>query len=727
MKTLYLQIAIPKPLRQVFDYRLPDDWNGSPPMPGSRIKVPFGRQSLIGILITTHTNPPDFAVKPIEEVIDETPLLDPHLLELLSWSSNYYLHPIGDVFATALPARLRQGKTATKQTADHWRTTDSPDAEQSLARSPRQRAIYDFITANNPCSAEQLNEAFENWRQGLRALLDKSLIEAVDISTLKARTDTRDPLSLNKAQVSALQQLKEQAHHFSCHLLFGITGSGKTEVYLQLTQYLLDQDKQILILVPEIGLTPQLSQHFQQRFNVPIALMHSGLSDGERQNTWLAASSGEARIIIGTRSAVFVPLAQPGLIILDEEHDSSFKQMDGFRYSARDVAIKRASSLDIPILLGSATPSFESLNNANEGRFKLLTLNERATQANPPDIFHVDMRNQKLQGGLTSLSLNAIDTELEAGGQVLVFLNRRGYAPALVCDHCGWIAECTHCDIRMTWHKRNSRLSCHVCNHESPVPQSCPDCGHEHFYPLGQGTERLEEFLQERYPDAGAVRIDRDSTRRKNAFESIIRNIRSGQHRILIGTQMLAKGHHFPQVGTVIILDADNGLYGLDFRSQEVMAQLITQVAGRAGREARHGKVYIQTWHPEHPFFTSLQSQHYSHFAEQLLKERAVTGMPPYGHLALIRAEASNVAQVEIVMQQIMSFCQQFQHAVELLGPAMAPLERKAGHYRMQLLLKSESRKSLHALLQPLVGFLDESKEAKKVRWSTDIDPYDLY
>lgn len=727
MKTPYLQIAVLRPLRKTLDYRLPCKWNHPIPQPGSRIRVPLGNQSVIGILIATHQKTPDFAVKEIEAVIDERPLLDKHLMELLAWAGNYYLHPIGDVFANALPSRLRRGRAATRQQADCWKINTPGNPGQLLIRAPKQRAIYDFISQHAPCSADKLNQAFDSWRPELRTLLNKSLIMASSKPVQHNVSCMRQTLSLNSAQASVLSSLISASRHYDCHLLFGITGSGKTEIYLQLTDHLLKQGKQVLILVPEIGLTPQLHQQFSQRFQVPAFIMHSSLSDGERQNTWLAAATGKAQIIIGTRSAVFIPLAKPGLIIVDEEHDASFKQMDGFRYCARDIAVKRAYMLDIPILLGSATPSLESLYNVARQRFRLLTLNERATQASCPDIYHVDMRNQRLLGGFAPRTLDAIDAEITQGGQVLIFLNRRGYAPALVCNQCGWTAKCSRCDIRMTWHKQRQRLSCHICSHEISIPATCPDCCHDHFYPLGQGTERLEELLKQRYPDMGVTRIDRDSTRRKNAFETIIREVHAGQHRILIGTQMLAKGHHFPQVGTVIILDADSGLYGLDFRSQERMAQLITQVAGRAGRETRHGRVFIQTWHPRHAFFTSLQSQHYNDFAKMLSKERAITGMPPYGFLALLRAEANRIYRVEAFMNQVTSICQKFNHANEVLGPAMAPLERKAGHYRMQLLFKANTRKSRHELLQPVVSRLDKLKQAKHVRWSIDIDPYDLY
>jgi len=728
---VYLRIAISIPLRKSFDYCLPDDWQSPPPRPGSRIKVTFGNKSVIGVLLYIHHEKPAYKLRAIGEVLDYQPLIDPHLLELLNWAADYYCHAIGEVFATALPARLRQGMSANKSPVYRWTAViDTGEQQAKLANAPKQQALYQFISSSKDGRQEfELNANFVNWRAPLKALEQKNLLSQNDVSNKPSDFHYQAPdYRLNPAQQKALDTLIDNSGHFMTLLLHGVTGSGKTEVYLQSSLHMLQQGRQVLILVPEIGLTPQLVASFQSRFATTIAVLHSGLNDRERLDAWLSARDGTAKIIIGTRSAVFVPLQAPGLIIIDEEHDSSFKQMEGFRYSARDVAIKRASLLNIPVLLGSATPSLESFSNVHAGKSTLLHLPDRTGEASHPDIFRLDLRGHKLTGGLLPHSLKTIKEEIDHGGQVLIFLNRRGYAPAMVCDSCGWIAECHHCDIRMTVHRRDARLRCHVCSHEIPLPDSCPDCGSNQLIKLGYGTEKLEDVLQEKFPDAGVIRIDRDSTRRKDAFQKIIQSVRSGEKKILIGTQMLAKGHHFPQVGTVIIVDADNGLYGLDFRAQEHMAQLITQVAGRAGREHRHGKVYIQTWHPDHPFFEALQSQPYYDFCHKLLKEREVTGMPPYSYLALLRVESNQMTQTESFINQATQALKELAPPqLEILGPAIAPLERKAGYFRMQLLLKSAHRAELRRILSQWIALMDNMKSAKKVRWSVDIDPYNLY
>jgi len=727
----YLRVAIDVPLRKSFDYRLPDDWHSSPPPPGCRLKVPFGRKQVIGILLYCHDEKPSFKLKPIDEVIDYQPLLDDHLLGLLSWASNYYRHAIGELMSAALPTYLRQGKPAKRKPIYSWHITgDANEQAKELSAAPKQLALYQFISSSPAGKNElELNKNFTKWRAPIKALLEKNLLMQTDLNKHSTQCLYHEPnFQLNTAQQNALQNLLEQSGHFSNNLLHGVTGSGKTEIYLHASWHMLQQNKQVLVLVPEIGLTPQLIASFKSRFTIPIAVLHSGLNDTERLDAWLSARNGDAKIIIGTRSAVFVPLHSPGLIIIDEEHDGSFKQMEGFRYSARDVAIKRASMLDIPILLGSATPSLESFNNLTRGKSTLLSLPDRTADACHPDIFRLDLRSQRLIAGLSPLALKAIEDEIQQGGQALLFLNRRGYAPTLVCDTCGWIAECHHCDVRMTVHRRDNRLRCHVCAHETTLPTTCPECGSTKLAKLGQGTEKLEEMLQTHFPDAGVIRVDRDSTRHKGSFKKIIQSVRSGENKILIGTQMLAKGHHFPQVGTVIIVDADSGLYGLDFRAQEHMAQLITQVAGRAGREKRHGKVYIQTWHPDHPFFDALQNLPYEQFAADLLKQRAVTGMPPMGYLALIRVESNQMLKTETFINQARKIAEDMNSGdIEILGPAIAPLERKAGYYRMQLLFKAVQRANLHKFLGPWIEAVSNIKTANTIRWSVDVDPYNLY
>lgn len=729
-KHIVLHIAVDVPLRKAFDYRLPPDWTGAIPKPGCRITVPFGRSTRVGVLIKVHDHQPEYSLKAINQVLDSEPVLPGNLLQLLLWASDYYCHPVGEVISTALPRMLRQGKPATPPVDHRWQVTSgSGDHIQALSRAPKQQAILKYLLSSAAGrSEEELNRQFVGWRQPMKALAVKQFVSRVQhqIHTDMAYLDA--DYALSRPQQEAVRTVLDQLLSFSSYLLFGVTGSGKTEVYLQLARAIIEQGRQVLILVPEIGLTPQLNSRFHARFGVGIVSLHSGLSDSERHSAWLQARSGQARIVIGTRSAVFTPLLSPGLIIVDEEHDASYKQMDGFRYSARDIAIKRASSLDIPVLLGSATPSIETFQNVKNGRCTQITLPNRVGRSGHPDFTLLNLSGQKLQGGLSRHALDRIRHELEHEGQALIFLNRRGYAPMLRCTQCGWVAECHHCDIRLTLHRRDNRLRCHVCAHEQPVPTACPECGNHVLQTVGQGTEQLEEVMTQTFPDTRVIRIDRDSTRARGAFQGIIDQVADGKQQILVGTQMLAKGHHFPNVATVIILDADNGLYGLDFRAQEHMAQLIVQVAGRAGRGHRAGHVYIQTWHPDHPFFASLQSLAYDQFVGRLMDERRQTAMPPYSHLALLRVESSRMHNSETFSHEAEKLARQLNSdRVELLGPAVAPLERKAGLYRMQLLIRATDRAGLHAFLRPWLVRLDELKSGKSVRWSIDIDPYSLY
>jgi primosomal protein N' (replication factor Y) len=491
----------------------------------------------------------------------------------------------------------------------------------------------------------------------------------------------------------------------------------------------LEQGRQALVLVPEIGLTPQTVQRFQRRFALPVVALHSGLNDRERLDAWLQARDGQARIIIGTRSAIFTPLAQPGIIIVDEEHDSSFKQQDGFRYSARDLAVVRASNLGIPLLLGTATPSLETLNNARTGRYQHLRLTRRAGSARPPAIHLQDIRGQTLLEGFTQTTLEAIGQTVDAGNQALVFLNRRGYAPTLQCHDCGWLAECGHCDARMTVHQSPRHLHCHHCDHQRALPRRCPSCNSSKLQPLGQGTERSEEVLQQRFPHTRILRIDRDSTRNKHAMRDLLAQVHTGEPCILVGTQMLAKGHHFADVTLVVIIDADAGLFSTDFRGPERMGQLLLQVAGRAGREEKPGSVILQSHHTEHPLVQTLMREGYHAFAELILRERQITQLPPYRHLALIRAESKRPDNATEFLRVARTHAEQLLPAsphMSYLGPLPAMLERRGDRFRYQLQLNSSARKPLQTLLTQLAERLDTEALSKRVRWSIDVDPQDM-
>jgi len=572
-------------------------------------------------------------------------------------------------------------------------------------------------------------------RESLNLLLAKGLLEVnrrahVPIPA-PAHWLAQPELILNDQQQAAFAAVQAKAGEFAAFLLDGVTGSGKTEVYLQLIRATLQAGKQALVLIPEINLGPQTLSRFTRRFNARIALLHSARSDQERLMAWLAAREGEADIVIGTRSALFTPLPRLGLIVVDEEHDSSYKQQEGLRYHARDLALVRAQQEGVPIVLGSATPALETLHNAESGRYHWLHLSKRAAGAGAPRFIRLDVKSRLLDSGISEPLGKAIGETLANGQQVLVFLNRRGFAPVLCCHDCGWLSECPRCDARMTLHQQSGELRCHHCGYVKARPKQCPDCGQVDLRPLGAGTERAEQRLSILFPDYPVLRIDRDSTRRKGTLEQLLNQVQRGEPCILLGTQMLAKGHHFPQVTLVAILDADSGLFSADFRAGERMAQQIVQVAGRAGRAEQPGQVIIQSHLADHPLLVQLCEQGYAAFAKQALQERKAAELPPFSHLALLRAQAT---QPKLGLNFLDSACQLAENlqaelgsSVELLGPIPAPMERRAGKHRAQLLLKSANRAELHRLLTPWLVALEGQRSSARVRWSLDVDPMDLF
>jgi primosomal protein N' (replication factor Y) len=728
-----LRVAIPSPLRRRFDYLPPHDVDPGDLIPGQRLRVPFGRNRSVGVLleVVTETDIDPKRLKPAAELLDPQPALSADILELARWAAQYYHHPIGEVLATALPVLLRHGEPIRAQGVRRWRLSAAGrglDAE-ALKRAPRQAAVHALLMAHpEGLGREQLAEQPGDWASALKAMTEKGWVETEEQPLLTMPTAERDtPPPLNPAQAAAVDAVAGALDGFQPFLLHGVTGSGKTEVYLQLIARVLGQGRQALVLVPEIGLTPQLVERFRRRLHVPLAILHSGLTDRERLNAWIAARDGDAPVVIGTRSAVFTPLARPGLFIVDEEHDLSFKQHEGFRYSARDLTLMRARSAGIPVLLASATPSLESLHNTRQGRYQLLELPERAGAARHPHMQLADMRGQFLEDGLSQTLLKRMGEHLERGHQVLLFLNRRGYAPTLLCHDCGWVGECERCDAHLTLHQGQRRLRCHHCGAERPLPETCPACGSVDLRAVGQGTERMEVALERHFPDVGIVRIDRDSTRRKGAMESKLERIHSGDARILIGTQMLAKGHDFPDVTLVGVVDTDQGLFSADFRAPERLAQLVLQVAGRAGRADKPGEVLIQTHHPDHPLLQQLVGQDYLAFADAALAERQDAGLPPFSSLALLRAEAPDRDAPGRFLEEAAALAREADlPGVELFGPVSAPMERRQGRYRAQLLLQAAARADLHRLLGPWTPRLEQLKSARKVRWSLDVDPLDM-
>lgn len=725
-------IALPTPVRRTFDYLCPDPL----PLPGTRVRVPFGQRTLVGWVmaaVATET-PAERSLKPVQDVLDEAPLLSPALWSVVVWAAQYYQHPIGDAVSQAFPVLLRQGAPAESAHPPLWHLTERGRAltPQALARAPRQQALWQqLVDVPSGMSAETLRHLGFSAAL-LKSLADKGVLAAqAPEPVVWPQPVTATPgLTLGAEQAAAVAYL-EARQGFSVTLLHGITGSGKTEVYLQAMVPVLAQGRQVLVLVPEIGLTPQTVARFRARFRVPVVALHSGLTDHERLQGWLAARAGEAGIVIGTRSAVWVPLARPGLLIIDEEHDLSFKQQEGFRYHARDVAIRRAQQENLPVILGSATPSLETLANAQAQRYARLPLSVRAGAAQPPRWQVVDVRGEVLKAGLSPAAQRAIADTLAAGQQVLVFLNRRGYAPVLLCHDCGWQAPCPRCDARPTLHHSPPRLHCHHCGYERRPPAHCPDCGSTDLRPLGVGTERLEEHLSAAFPDVPLWRVDRDTTRRKGSFDVLRQRMAQPGPALLVGTQMLAKGHDFPQVTQVVIPDVDSGLFSSDFRGAERLVQLLVQVGGRSGRGATAGSVLLQTHQPDHPLLTTLLTEGFLPAARALLAEREALTLPPFTAMALLRAEATGLAAP-------MAFCQQaaqaarhrgaaFPPGLSVWGPIPAPMTRRAGQVRVHVVLRHPRRAVLQALLNQWVPDLEGLPESRRVRWSLDVDPQEQH
>ena len=718
---MILAVAIDTPLRRTFDYRAPA---GQPDLvPGQRVWVPFGRRRVVGVIVgrRDRTHVPAAKLRSIIEAVDAEPTFDAGLLQLLLWSADYYRHPVGEVIAAAMPGPLRIGAALREETIV-WSLTELGRSE-ALAKLParaiRLRAIVEALAAGGEMTATPSD---------LRKLEARGYV--VQTKRVPARDSVtsapRSGPTLNDAQREAVQRICGTLGGFATHLLYGVTGSGKTEVYLRTIAAVIERKEQALVLVPEIALAPQLIGRFRARFDVPLAVLHSNLSDGERLAAWRSAGEDRASIVIGTRSAVFSPLARPGLIVVDEEHDASFKQQEGFRYSARDLAIVRAQRLGIPVVLGSATPSLETLHRAQRQPQWTSRLPQRAANAQPPRLALIDLRAHGETQGIATPAVLAIRRHLDADGQVMLFLNRRGYAPVLFCPACGWSAHCKRCDAHLTVHGRTHNLICHHCGSQQPVPELCENCG-QPAKPVGQGTERIEETVRQLFPDAPLARIDRDAVRRRGELEATLARVDSKEVRILVGTQMLTKGHDFPNVTLVVVLNADQGLFSADFRANERLAQTIVQVAGRAGRAERPGEVLIQTEYPEHRLLKLLLEGGYEAFAAGALQEREQSEWPPFARIALVRAEATTaLAPMKFLRAALAISRQHALRGVQLLGPAPAPMERRAGRYRAQLLLHAATHSPLQKFMSTWLPELEALPEARRVRWSIDVDAIDL-
>ncbi|MGY3685339.1 primosomal protein N' [Vibrio coralliilyticus] len=732
MRPTIARVALPVPLDKQFDYQIPVHLF---PIIGGRVSVPFGRQTLVGV-VTALVNQSEFSfdkLKPLKQVLDSQPVWPDSLYELLQWCSQFYQYPLGDTLLNAMPSALRRGKEADFATLVEWQLTAAGRNQLMLGfgRAVKQAKVMHMLESGSVPHQQFIDEEISS--SVLKTLQEKGWIESIECKpeirdwSRQVEADVDKP-KLNEEQAVAIATVNS-FDGFGCFLLEGVTGSGKTEVYLNLIEPVLEKGRQALVLVPEIGLTPQTINRFRHRFNVPVEVIHSGLNDTERLNAWLSARDKAAGIVIGTRSALLTPFADLGIIIVDEEHDASYKQQDSLRYHARDVAVMRANKEQIPIVLGSATPALETLHNALSGKYHHLTLTERAGNAVPTSNKVLDVKGQYLESGLSASLIAEMRQHLSAGNQVMLFLNRRGFSPALMCHDCGWIAECKRCDAYYTYHQYSNEIRCHHCGSQQPTIHQCQGCGSSNLVTVGVGTEQLEAQLGELFPEYKTIRIDRDSTRRKGSLESALGDIRSGKYQILIGTQMLAKGHHFPDVTLVALLDVDGSLYSSDFRASERLAQLFIQVAGRAGRASKPGEVILQTHHPEHSLLQALLTKSYRHFAETALQERKFAMLPPYSYLTLFRAEANNSQHVEAFLRQVRHTLEAhplFDGYCQVLGPTPAPLAKRAGKHRWQLMLQTQTRPAMQKLLSSAKPAIQMLPNAKKVRWSLDIEPQDL-
>lgn len=733
-----IRVALNVPLHRYFDYLLPESLKAQK---GCRVVVPFGRQTKIGMVVDFPESSDVLAekLKPIQAVLDEAPVFDKEMWALLNWAARYYHAPIGEVLANALPVKLRNGDAAERSQPDYFIVSEAGRKALEngvLARAKKQQELlaelaefahfFEKTTACNPSA----------WK----GLVEKGYLEKIELPVAAQPwqeqlgelplVNPKNRLTLNKQQSLVVSRLNAQKT-FAAFLLNGVTGSGKTEVYLQLIEEVLKRGKQILVLVPEIGLTPQTVQRFKARFNVEIDVLHSNLNDSQRLTAWLRAKNGESAIVIGTRSALFTQFHDLGAIILDEEHDSSFKQQEGWRYHARDLAVLRAKNADIPIVLGSATPSLESLQNVQNGKFVELALTARAGNAQLAHQQIIDLKTQRITSGLSERLLSMMKKHLGQGNQVMLFLNRRGFAPVLLCHECGWICECEACNKPFTYHQKQRVLRCHHCATQKVIPRQCGHCGSTNLITTGVGTEQLEQVLNEQFPNYQITRIDRDSTARKGTLENHLADIQEGKSQILIGTQMLAKGHHFPNVTLVAIVNVDSALFSVDFRAEERLAQLYLQVAGRAGRAEKKGEVVLQTHYPDHPLLKTLLEQGYAEFANEALKMRKLMMLPPFSSQALFRATGKDNAQTLAVLEKLNGYFQQkiqqlnLQN-VQLLPPLAAPMAKKAGHYRWLLLIQHPVRN----VLQLLLDCFDQDRESLEIpaniKLSLDIDPQEI-
>lgn len=727
----FASFAIALPLYRLFEYRLVDD--SEPAVVGGRYRLPFGRGTRCGILLGV-SDRSDFdaaKIKPVDERVDTEAVLGEHMLALARWMAEYYLQPPGDVIFQCLPGYLRGTRRHESPRVKRWRLNQVSAADlASLQRkSPRQFEICEALQRQpEGLTAAQFKQINANWHAAVKALESKQLLAwEWDDKPFSVQIDATRP-QLSPEQAAIMQAIEPALQEFAVHLLDGVTGSGKTEIYLRLIERCLANGQQAIYLVPEIGLTSQLIDRIQQRFGDCFAISHSALTDYQRYRAWDRFRRGEVGIMLGTRSSLFSQCERLGLIVIDEEHDHSYRQEDGVRYHARDVAIKRAQMLDIPIVLGSATPALESIANCERSTYRRYRMDQRPTRFPPPPIELIDVRDSRFDFGCAAATFKRIDSHLQNGGQVLVYLNRRGFAPIVMCHECGWQSQCRNCDARLTLHQSLQTLLCHHCGYSESIPEVCPDCGHTEVRHYGIGTEQLQLGLEQRYPQVPVLRVDRDVIASRDALKSRLQQLQSGEPCILIGTQMIAKGHDYPAITLSVVLDADQALFSASYRASERLAQTLLQVCGRSGRGDRPGEAIVQTRFPEHPMMQSLVHRSYRDIADELLQERRLLGFPPYARVVIFRADAQELKQALAKLEEIRALLQQARRFQQLssIGPIAALMTRRIGRYRAQLSLLATDYQVLRSVLSEAMPAIQEIPSTPRVSWSVDVDAFDL-
>ena len=726
MSPAIVRVALPIPLPQCFDYTAENVSAGDL---GRCVRVPFGRGEKTGLIVGL----PDAAdlpverLKPVIAIQREAPALPADWLELVEFAARYYQHPLGEVVAMALPPRLRKADAVAGAEADPLLDLTAAGREALLAgkRESRALALLRDIESRGPRRRSVLREG----EAGTPVVADALKRGWIAASVAADPAAMAGAPVLTDEQQAAVEAMSASLGQFQPFLLAGVTGSGKTEVYLRLVQQVIARGGQALILVPEIALTPQLEGRVAGRFPAArVVSLHSALAEGARSQGFVQAMEGRAEIVLGTRLSVFTPLPRLGLIVVDEEHDASYKQHEGVRYSARDLAIWRARQRRVPIVLGSATPSLESWHAADTGRYRRVELANRAVAASLPKVRPVDIRRERLQNGVSEHLLRAIEARLQRGEQSLVFLNRRGYAPVLSCPSCGWVSKCPHCTANMVLHLADKRLRCHHCSFESGIPVACPGCGNQDIQPFGRGTQRLEETLGERFPDARVLRVDRDAARTRSQWDALLDQIGRGDADILVGTQMMAKGHDFPKLTFVGVLNADSSLFAADFRAPERLFQQLMQVGGRAGRGELPGEVMVQTQYPEHPLYQCLARHDFARYAALQLEERKTARFPPFAANALLCANAPELALALDWLKQAREAALPFAQAfgVQVFDAVPMRMVRLARRERAQLLVEAPGRPALQAFLTAWSRLLWALKPPRELRWHLDVDPAEV-